>query len=58
MDTLDTGEAERQATAARARDLQARINMVVEILKHFADEDRTRILGDALNDLRSALRVQ
>ena len=31
-DTLDDAEAERQAANAQARDLKARIDMVVEIL--------------------------
>ena len=41
-DTLDDAEAERQAANAQARDLKARIDMVVEILKYLGDNDRKR----------------
>jgi hypothetical protein len=47
-DTLDDAEAERQAANAQARDLKARIDMVVEILKYLGDNDRKRILAGAL----------
>jgi hypothetical protein len=56
-DTLDDAEAERQAANAQARDLNARIDMVVEILKYLGDSDRKRILVGALVELRSRLRL-
>jgi hypothetical protein len=56
-DTLDDAEAERQAANAQARDLKARIDMVVEILKYLGDNDRKRILVGALVELRSRLRL-
>ena len=45
-DTLD--DAEAQAAVARARDLEARIEMVVEILKYLGDDDRKHVLDGAL----------
>jgi hypothetical protein len=47
-DPLDDAEAERQAADARARDLEARIEMVVEILKYLGDDDRKHVLDGAL----------
>ena len=43
-DALDDAEAEKQAAVARARDLEARIEMVVEILKYLGDDDRKHVL--------------
>jgi hypothetical protein len=57
VDTLDDAEAERQAAKAQARDLKARIDMVVEILRYLGDDDRKRILDKALLELRSRLRL-
>jgi hypothetical protein len=48
-DTLD--DAEAQAAVARARDLEARIEMVVEILKYLGDDDRKHVLDGALLEL-------
>jgi len=45
-DTPD--DAEAQAAVARARDLDARIEMVVEILKYLGDDDRKHVLDGAL----------
>ena len=56
-DTLDDAEAERQAADAQARDLRARIDMVVEILKYLGDNDRKRVLVGALLELRFRLRL-
>jgi hypothetical protein len=56
-DTLGDAEAERQAADAQARDLKARIDMVVEILKYLGDKDRQRVLVGALLELRSRLRL-
>jgi hypothetical protein len=56
-DTQDDAEAERQAAEAQARDLKARIDMVVEILRYLGDDDRKRILDKALLELRSRLRL-
>ena len=56
-DTLDDGGAESQAAEARARDLKARIDMVVEILKYLSHKDRKRVLVGALLELRSRLRL-
>jgi hypothetical protein len=56
-DTLGDAEAERQAADAQARDLKARIDMVVEILKYLGDKDRRRVLVGALLELRSRLRL-
>jgi hypothetical protein len=53
----DAAEAERQAADAQARDLKARIAMVVEILKYLGDDDRKRVLVGALLELRSRLRL-
>ena len=53
-DTLD--DAEAQAAVARARDLEARIEMVVEILKYLGDDDRKHVLDGALLEL-SRLRL-
>ena len=50
-DTLGDAEAERQAADARARDLEARIEMVVEILKYLGDDDRKHVLDGALLEL-------
>jgi hypothetical protein len=47
-DALDDAEAEKQAAVARARDLEARIEMVVEILKYLGDDDRKHVLDGAL----------
>jgi hypothetical protein len=57
-DTLDDGGAESQAAEARARDLKARFEMVLEILKYLGDDDRKRILNGALLKLKSQLRVR
>ena len=56
-DPLDDAEAERQAADARARDLEARIEMVVEILKYLGDDDRKHVLDGALLEL-SRLRQE
>ena len=48
-DTPD--DAEAQAAVARARDLDARIEMVVEILKYLGDDDRKHVLDGALLEL-------
>ena len=50
-DTLDDAETERQAAAARVRDMEARIEMVVEILKYLGDDDRKHVLDGALLEL-------
>ena len=50
-DPLDNAEAERHAGVARARDLEARIEMIVEILKHLGDGDRKHVLDGALLEL-------
>jgi hypothetical protein len=50
-DPLDDAEAERQAADARARDLEARVEMVVEILKYLGDDDRKHVLDGALLEL-------
>jgi hypothetical protein len=50
-DPPDDAEAERQAADARARDLEARIEMVVEILKYLGDDDRKHVLDGALLEL-------
>jgi hypothetical protein len=52
----DDAEAERQAAAARSRELEARIEMVVEILKYVGDDDRKHILDGALLEM-SRLRL-
>jgi hypothetical protein len=52
----DNAEAERQAADAQARDLEARIEMVVEILKYLGEDDRKRVLDGALLEL-SRLRL-
>jgi hypothetical protein len=52
VDTPDDAEAERQAVDAQARDLKARIDMVVEILKYLSHKDRKRVLVGALLELR------
>ena len=57
-DPLDNAEAERQAAVARARDLEARIDMLVEILKYLGDDDRKRVLDRALLELKSGLRAE
>jgi hypothetical protein len=55
-DPLDDAEAERQAAVARARDLEARIEMVIEILKYLGDDDRKHVVDGALLEL-SRLRL-
>ena len=57
VDTPDDAEAERQAVDAQARDLKARIDMVVQILQYLGDSDRKRVLVGALLELRSRLRL-
>jgi hypothetical protein len=57
VDTPDDAEAERQAADAQARDLKARIDMVVQILQYLGDSDRKRVLVGALLELRSRLRL-
>jgi hypothetical protein len=52
----DNAEAERQAADAQARDMEARIEMVVEILKYLGEDDRKRVLDGALLEL-SRLRL-
>jgi hypothetical protein len=47
----ENAEAERQTAVARARDMEARIEMVVEILKYLGDDDRKRVLDGALLEL-------